>query len=497
MLEADDPTASRGVPASWKEFVDAADYVDFMKDPSRIVRLEWRKVRRQQHRGFTSHSWLEAYLLDGRQMRLELFGDVGLAESIFTARRREDDSIVYEGRAAGSHEFVRPLTLERLRRIAASVASRPYSVTESNCHHFVRDVWNSAVIDILRRNHYPDRVKTGFLWGASESFGKFFLGGAIAPLAASFSSVGSTSAGNMSTAKPAADSRRRRRSRAQEARTGRTSLRPAPQAGLVDSFPSTAPSGHVTPSTAGAELPTFGVIGGQAPQHARLSAHHEDGNRISGEIFAPMRSAYDEATLDQYFAELARSGVLYVLEDGGALVDTGLPGEGPQTCRAWVDMWLPSCGDAAARLAQQIGATDVVELVQRIIPPFDDAPELARASPAFASLSSQSAATRSSSRVDQNLVSEVCYVVLAGSEVRLAIYALLQPMHHRRGPSRRLRLLSGDVRQGKENDFAYTVCCLGDSDQASSASAVDFAREELDALRVALTTGDWGFVTLL
>merc|ERR1719469_1686499 len=110
------------------------------------MRLEWRKSRRTEHNGLTSHSWLEAHLVDGRELRLEFFADVGLMESVFEQNMKGDSNgEIYEGRVCGDHrDFIRPLTADRLRSTASEAASKPYSVTEHNCHQFVLEVWNSG-----------------------------------------------------------------------------------------------------------------------------------------------------------------------------------------------------------------------------------------------------------------------------------------------------------------------------------------------------------------
>jgi len=232
-----------------------------------------------------------------------------------------------------------------------------------------------------------------------------------------------------------------------------------------------------------------------AAAHARISARQEEGNRISGEIFAPVRG-YDDNSLDRLFAHSVQMGCMHMLENGGPLVDTDFPQGLPLTCKAWADVWLPNARVEAKTLAQQVGATDVIDIVQRILVPFteDAVPVASPAGSPFASLSSDSAG-QLSSRSEPNPVSELYFVMLVGSEVRLAIYALLKPFGRKSGRPRRLRLLSGDVRAGKESSFVYTVRSVAEDQPRPSAA--DFAREELDALRTALMTGEWGFVTLL
>lgn len=144
------------------DFDSKDDYVAHFCDPKRVTCLEWRKSRQQNFGGWTSHSWLEAYLLDGSHTRYDFYADRGLMESL----NGEPDpmSQVYLGRGAEAHEFGHPLTLQVLREKVAMVGARPYSVFEFNCHHFVLEVWNSCVIEALRCTHFPDRWKLSFVY---------------------------------------------------------------------------------------------------------------------------------------------------------------------------------------------------------------------------------------------------------------------------------------------------------------------------------------------
>jgi len=443
--------ADAPAPASWKLFGSVGEYEAFMDDPSRVVKLEWRKVRRQRHWGLTSHSWLEAYLLDGRRMRLEFFSDSGLVESIYDAGDLEllesdewADSVVYGGRAAAAHEFARPLTVDRLRSVATDIALRPYSVDNSNCHHFVLDVWNRVVISILQQSHYPDRVKTGFLRGAVASLGKLWLGSVGA-------SLGS---------EPAATS-----------------------------APRVSRGGHA---------------------HPTLSLRHEEGSRVSGGLSALGRGApgYNRAVRLERFAEALKTDAVHLLQSGHPLAVAGLPPQkAPATWEAWADAWLPGVGDDALRVAERIGTTDVIDLLTRILSPQGFAGDARRGGAGLGSLGSEGAMLASlSSRAapfpsslsagrEHGPAVDVCYLALrSGVEVRLAIYAILCPASAM-GKMRRLRLLSGDARAGKEGTFQYTLCDL--PGEAPPMSAVELARTEVEALQMAMCTGEWGFVTLL
>merc|ERR1740122_200141 len=63
-------------------FESAEEFASILNDPSRVVRLEWRRLRRIEHGRLTSHSMLLARLLGGARVRLERFVDIGVTESI-------------------------------------------------------------------------------------------------------------------------------------------------------------------------------------------------------------------------------------------------------------------------------------------------------------------------------------------------------------------------------------------------------------------------------
>ncbi|CAJ1396996.1 unnamed protein product [Effrenium voratum] len=162
----------------------AEDYVAWMQEPTRVVHVEWRKVRHEKSRGYTSHSWLELRLLDGTRMRVEIYADQGYTELLFDPRRLrgsdsrffDSNSTIYDGRVATANDLSRPLTAESLRQEAQALAQRQYSLSEFNCHHFVLELWNSLVVSSLRSQHYPDRAKVGLLWGVEEMVGTWLQG---------------------------------------------------------------------------------------------------------------------------------------------------------------------------------------------------------------------------------------------------------------------------------------------------------------------------------
>mmetsp|Transcript_118568 Transcript_118568/g.369332 ORF Transcript_118568/g.369332 Transcript_118568/m.369332 type:complete len:487 (-) Transcript_118568:77-1537(-) len=481
-------------PGSWKDFHSVEEYEDFMKDPSRVLRLEWRKARRQQHKGLTSHSWLEAYLQDGNRLRLEFFADTGLTESIFTAGRGERESVVYENRVAGPHEFSRPLAAHRLRNLAARAAERPYSLADWNCHHFVLAVWNGVVIDLLQRTHYPDRVKTNVLWGASESFGKLVAEGTAWAAQLGLHTPPPSDAGD----------KRREASGVAPGALSRLFLGSYSTSPMgLESYPSSPvasqelqlQSGASSPSRSSARSSAPPLPRGDAPAgapegaRARVEARQEEGSRVSGEVTATL-SAGDEQQRSAQLARALEEGAVCLLAPGAGLRTADLPLHTSWTCRAWADAWLPGGGDAAERLAGHLGSMDAIDLVMRVLVPGTDGSASRRnTNSRFASLSSESFASG-----DQGDVSSVCFVVLCGSEVRLAIYAVLGHMRSQ-DPQRRLRLLSGNLHEGKEQTFSYTL--LDVKAQDGPVTAKGCIQEELASLQIALTTGDWGFVTLL
>jgi len=487
------------------------DYIAFIENPSRVLRLEWRKARRTEHRGFTSHSWLEACLLDGQRLRLEFFSDKGFCETLLLCNAPADpNSGIYDDRIANEQDFNLPLVAETLRCVAQRVGKREYSLVESNCHHFVLDVWNAVVIEALQQNHYPDRMKAGV------------LGGVMATLERVFSSeIGTSLVSND------------------------LGVRQDDLAVLQE------PSPNARSQSEQSARPNYILA-----RTNNNSARQEEGDRISGELVAESTRSigYDVDARVASFLNAVATGIVFRLGLGTALSPVSNSGDD-----SFASTWLLGLDDLLAfRLACRVGTTDVVELVAQVLQPSmrthgplaDSSSGRAASSegqvqrkPAlglgnmFSSFSSASSfSTSLASRVGldrglaatstsifassfdsfslaalesvaapgngaENLVEDVCYVVLrSASEVRLAIYAVLnlEPTNAEGRPSAaqrwRLRMLSGDARAGEEATFAYTMRGLAAS--ASAEKAQDFAREEQGSLQIALSTNDWGFVTL-
>merc|ERR1711972_291807 len=120
----------------------------------------------------------------------------------------------------------------------------------------------------------------------------------------------------------------------------------------------------------------------------------------------------------------------------------------------------------------------VLDSVAEILAPFARSTSSPSKPAAFASLSSNVLGPLEH-EVGFRLL-DVCYVVLPGDQLRLAIYALVA-----RGAERqhwRVRLLSGDAKTGSEKSFHYTVCQVlgakGSSEASLPVSARAFAQEE-------------------
>mmetsp|Transcript_46560 Transcript_46560/g.87172 ORF Transcript_46560/g.87172 Transcript_46560/m.87172 type:complete len:368 (+) Transcript_46560:33-1136(+) len=178
---------------------------------SKVERVEWRKVRRLQYRGLTSHSWIEAHMLDGHRLRLEFFGDYGLSVTTLTHTSCSGSDLqstvgtLFRNRAAAADEFSEPLTVGKLKDLSSAIASsRPYCLLNFNCHHFARDVWNAVVIKQLQRRHHPDRMKTAVLQVLEGAAGT--ISSRFAPFASAASTAPSfVSADQMGVKKPVND----------------------------------------------------------------------------------------------------------------------------------------------------------------------------------------------------------------------------------------------------------------------------------------------------
>lgn len=170
-------TASMGDCLTCRSFLEAIGF-NFREPEARVLLLEWREENRPESRGLTSHSFLEAHISDGRRLRMELFWNTGYVETMSEdedsedTRSRPSEGTVYDGRVASRRDFIQGLTVEKLEKTARSVGnSRPYSLSDFNCHHFALQVWNSLVKGDRRATDYPDQQKSNVLKGLEDTFG--------------------------------------------------------------------------------------------------------------------------------------------------------------------------------------------------------------------------------------------------------------------------------------------------------------------------------------
>jgi hypothetical protein len=144
-------------------------------DMAMVVRIEWRAVRRTISAGLTSHSMLDVELRNGMRIRFEKFADTGVRESLLVPTIVYPKGSVYQGRVGKASDLVEPIRINELRKAAYALGATPYSLMRSNCHHFVRDLWNYLVVEPLRRYTHPDRIKAKIAVGISDNLGRFSI----------------------------------------------------------------------------------------------------------------------------------------------------------------------------------------------------------------------------------------------------------------------------------------------------------------------------------
>mmetsp|Transcript_40384 Transcript_40384/g.79787 ORF Transcript_40384/g.79787 Transcript_40384/m.79787 type:complete len:256 (+) Transcript_40384:2-769(+) len=144
-------------------------------DLALVARIEWRRVRRTISAGLTSHSMLDVELQSGMRIRFEKFADTGVLESLLVPSICYPKGSVYQGRVAKATDLMEPMRIDALRKAAYALGAQPYSLMRSNCHHFVRDLWNYLVIEPLRRYTHPDRIKANIAVGISRNLGRFSI----------------------------------------------------------------------------------------------------------------------------------------------------------------------------------------------------------------------------------------------------------------------------------------------------------------------------------
>jgi len=437
------------VPA---QFSNDSEHVAFMEDPSRILCLEWRRQRRRDSGGMLSHSLLEASLLDASRVRFEKLADCGLLETVFPPGDKSVKGELYRGRKADEHKLVRPVKVHELRCLATSLGELPYSVQTCNCHHFVRDLWNSMVIKPMRRQHYPDRVASSMLRGLSLPFSNFVA-------------------------------------------------RSAAHLACLDGFPADDESSY------GGEA---GVKeSGEKPcTYPHLTVVWGEFGRISGvyAALAPGGAGYNSAVRLRDGAKFIAEGSVALLEAYQEPVILSAQSQGNEVPLGQnSQITLLGVDQEDAQLSQRICITDATELAARLPPPGAAEPLLAQFQPngtqqspnskQGALVSSLSSGSRSVRVIEPSFI-----IMRSSTEIRLAIFGIVKadPMHG--GPDRRLRMLSGDVRQMQSSVYAYSLGCLqADLHQSteSRSTVLGLQAGELDALRAAVATSDWAFATLL
>lgn len=476
-----------GVPGWNSYFSTVEDYTSFMEDPSRVTRVEWRRVRFTKHGNWTSHSMLDAHLFDSSRVRFEFFVDSGLVESMFTSceAAASVEGHIYRNMTAAAHELSRPMRVEELRDVVTSVIVRPASERKSG-HQFVQDVWNAAVMNPLKTRRCPDRVKSGLFREVSR------LGPGI--FAPAMSKIGTTLA--------SLDPRCVDRSIVATESSGESE---ASGSGDEAVLGSPRPSPRHLPERPPLPSPRPGE------ERVRISVRRDEGSRISGEFtsYCSSCAAYDRLARLKSFAVLLDGGAVLSLDPTqrpflttvrppSARVPTDLEG-----CEVWASQWLADAGQAEAgeSMAERLVAADLSYLAARLPgrsvastedPAQAGAPfELPVGHPLRTAALIKAMA--SSMREDDPLI-DLCFVVLrsAAGELRFASYAVLAPASAA-GSRQQLRMLSGDVLTGRAGSAAY---CLRDLPEDGPTTAEGLAREELDDLRAASITGDWGFLTL-
>lgn len=427
-------------------------------NPDRIVRVEWRCVRRPEIGWLTCHSLIEGHLTDGRRMRLQKFNNRGFVALVLEPTEMSCEGAVYRGRAVGSQDLASQVLLAQdMHRLAAQIGSEPYCVSTSNCHHFARDLWNGLVVEQCRRSTYPDFVKTAVLRGAKRL---------------TIDQIGTVLIGN-------------------------------------DLICADMPSDDEADLEAG--------LG----SGVHMTMREEEAGRLCGRFSAPRscRPCYNRMGRLEDFARLLEVGAVYFMEtaiDSGLVLlqspsaDLSMRGDRGEI---WANKWLQDAGEAGSRLAERVTGTDIVSLMSGM--PAEGLSQEAlgncrgidnQRGVSFKSI----LGSFDSSKPEEDLVQDLCFVVLrSAGDLRLVAYAILRPAPVGGGadrPVRRLRLLGGSALAGEEGYFTYAMCELpnigdGPSDAIVTAprrpAATDLAREEETALRTALSTGDWGFVTLL
>eukprot|EP00929_Paragymnodinium_shiwhaense_P069173 TRINITY_DN3489_c0_g1_i1.p1 TRINITY_DN3489_c0_g1~~TRINITY_DN3489_c0_g1_i1.p1 ORF type:complete len:556 (-),score=98.69 TRINITY_DN3489_c0_g1_i1:362-2029(-) len=511
-------------------------------DPTGVMRIEWRRFRRSEHRNWISHSFLDVHLRDGSCTRYHFYGDLGMVETVLEGPEAFEDTHVYKNRIARFADFAEPLRLADIRRFAEQSSSKPYSVRNNNCHHFVRDMWNEFVNAKLQCVHYPDRFKANFLRGM------------VGPLEYGLSRF-------VSTASLASDGLAHRYEDLPsdgEASSGGGSFRSAPSRASSSSEEDSSSSSSSSTDADDQQL----------SRHLRLTSwRHHDG-RVVGEYRARSCRAwnFDHTRRRLDFASMLACERVFLLDGDGDLVPTvvvlnaGTEGKAPLV-DSWVATWLPRLPQQdGVRVAHRISTIDVLALVSELSLGSGSGALHAAKAACFMGPTLSCGSSAKSEGGSATIVADICSVVVNNApqnELRFLLYAIVYGGQQGVSEWRRIRLLSGNALQGRERFYYYSLepwqppptttspagagkaCCSPVADRAMSrspstkgsrdtvlpcsprpkdsgaagqkgrstappavaaaeaaAAAVLLAESELPALRSALATGDWAFLKL-
>mmetsp|Transcript_57832 Transcript_57832/g.102739 ORF Transcript_57832/g.102739 Transcript_57832/m.102739 type:complete len:468 (-) Transcript_57832:47-1450(-) len=459
------------------------EFIANKDNSTRVVGVQWRKSRRPDGNRLLSHSFLQADLADGRRLRVEKLVRVGLQVSELGPEDPADIGEVYRGRHARLNDLVRPLGEMELRELATVCGACPYSLRSNNCHHFARDVWNALVVASMRKRHYPDRLPTNLLKSVTL---KGYLHNER--LAESVTSLACLSSVNVDSEEELSTQPEKEVSDLKQSITTPSSVRASfgrSTASPIQARTSSKQSFEGTANSPASTDSSFDEVQGgdvhpaspASLSYPHLSFRQEEAGRLAGDFSAREDTGEEEVRLKD-FERFRESGALQLLELGTSEL-------------------RPVSEDLEASLMLRVTEADAAELVSRIplssptspcgVTSPIEAPGQVHGGCLERRPSGFRAAIRASFR-GKSALSDIWFVLLRGSETRLAIYAIVK-----HGSSlRRLRMLSGDAQAGSENFFSYSL-----RDINADVTAADLVSQELESMRTALATNEWGFLTLL
>lgn len=403
-------------------FESAEDYVAWVENPRRVVYVEWRKVRHEKSRGLTSHSWLEVSLLDGRRLRLEIYADQGYTELHYDPANKSD-----------SRFFDPQSTLYDDRAAESQDLARPLTA----------ETLTREAKELARRRPY--------------SLSEFNCHHFVLELWNSMVVDRLKSQHYPDRAK----------------------------IGLLWGFEEV-----VGPWLQGVAASVGRPMDPRSAANGRVKRPKDFCGKRSGvEVARSTRLALS-------CAEIQRQTV-YVLETTGPLLPTQMPSAARQSSAsffdltsaeqrltAWSAAFLPGVEDAANPLMERLNRIDVTAAVAEL------SPNRTRTAPNLSMVSSMSIAPvaslsslQSQPPADDSL--DMCFVVLCGRELRLAIHALLREPG---GVWSWLVMLSGDAKKGQEGNYCFA---LRELPERGCIRAVDLAIQEQESFQQALRRSSW------